>query len=79
MDNNFSLKPKYPAVFLDRDGVLCWTFIHNAKPYAPRRLEDFILIPHALHSIMLLQQVGFKIVVVTNQPDIGTVSLRLKW
>ena len=59
------------AVFLDRDGVLCRTFIRNGKPYAPRRFEDFKLMPYSHESVMLLKQHGFKVLVVTNQPDIG--------
>lgn len=64
-------KVLFPAVFLDRDGVICRTFIHNGKPYAPRKLKDFILMPNAQRSVALLKQLGFKVIVVTNQPDIG--------
>lgn len=60
-----------PAVFLDRDGVLCRTIVRNGKPYAPRRMEDFKLMPNSRYSVMLLKQQGFKVFVVTNQPDIG--------
>lgn len=60
-----------PAVFLDRDGVLCRTSIHNRKSYAPRNLKDFILLPYTQKSISQLKQAGFKVIVVTNQPDIG--------
>ena len=60
-----------PAVFLDRDGVLCRTFVHNRKSYAPRKLRDFFLMPYTQNSIAQLKQAGFKVIVVTNQPDIG--------
>ena len=60
-----------PAVFLDRDGVLCRTTVCNGKPYAPQHLKDFILLPNAYRSVKLLKQLGFKVIVVTNQPDIG--------
>ncbi|MBU1012579.1 MAG: HAD family hydrolase [Bacteroidetes bacterium] len=60
-----------PAVFLDRDGVICRTFVRNGKPYAPRKLKSFILMPNAQRSVALLKQFGFKVIVVTNQPDIG--------
>ena len=60
-----------PAVFLDRDGVLCRTFVRNAKPYAPTRLEDFKLMPYSHHSIFLLKKQGYMVLVITNQPDIG--------
>lgn len=60
-----------PAVFLDRDGVICRTFVRNGKPYAPRKLKDFILMPNSQRSVDLLKKLGYKVIVVTNQPDIG--------
>ena len=59
------------AVFLDRDGVLNWTRVENAKPYAPRKLEDFRLLDDAIPSTMALKEAGYLLVVVTNQPDVG--------
>ncbi|MCX6122168.1 MAG: HAD family hydrolase [Ignavibacteriales bacterium] len=72
------IREKYPAVFLDRDGVLCRSFVRNGKPYAPRLLKDFRLLPNSINSILLLKQAGFKVIVVTNQPDIGNGLLRLE-
>ena len=60
-----------PGIFLDRDGVICRTFIRNGKPFAPRSLEEFKLMPNSRRSVMQLKQAGFIVVVVTNQPDIG--------
>ena len=71
-------KKVYPAVFLDRDGVICRTFIRNGKPYAPRKLKDFILMPNAQRSVALLKQLGYKVIVVTNQPDIGNGLVQLE-
>jgi D-glycero-D-manno-heptose 1,7-bisphosphate phosphatase len=68
----------HPAVFLDRDGVICRTFIRNGKPYAPSKMEDFKLMPNSHHSVMLLKQEGFKVIVVTNQPDIGNGIVALE-
>jgi len=59
------------AVFLDRDGVLNRSEVRDRKPYAPRRLEDFRLLPNAARSVARLKQAGFRVIVVTNQPDIG--------
>lgn len=69
----------YPAVFLDRDGVLCRTFVRNGKSYAPRKLKDFILMPNSHQSVDNLKKAGFIVIVVTNQPDIGNglVSLSI--
>jgi D-glycero-D-manno-heptose 1,7-bisphosphate phosphatase len=59
------------AVFLDRDGVLVRAAVRNGKSYAPRRLEDFRLLPGASESVRALHDRGFLTIVVTNQPDIG--------
>jgi len=59
------------AVFLDRDGVLTVPEFRNGRSYAPRRLEDFRLYPEAADSAALMKQAGFRLVVVTNQPDVG--------
>ncbi len=60
-----------PAVFLDRDGVLSRAIVVNGKSYAPRQLSDFRLLPGAKESVSRLKQVGFMVIVVTNQPDVG--------
>ena len=67
-----------PAVFLDRDGVLTRTFIRNGKSYAPLRKEDFKLMPNASHSVKQLKDNGYKVIVVTNQPDIGHGKVTLE-
>jgi D-glycero-D-manno-heptose 1,7-bisphosphate phosphatase len=59
------------AVFLDRDGVINRSEVRNGKPYAPRRLQDFRLLPGAVRAIHDLKQAGLLVIVVTNQPDIG--------
>lgn len=59
------------AVFLDRDGVINRSAVRNGKPYAPRRLEDFRLLPGAARAIRNLKQAGLLVIVVTNQPDVG--------
>lgn len=61
----------HPAVFLDRDGVLCRALIVSGKGYAPRTLADFRLVPNASKSVQSLKDAGYLVVVVTNQPDIG--------
>jgi len=60
-----------PAVFLDRDGVLCRTHVVDGKSYAVRRLADFRLFPGTVAAVDRLRAAGYRIVVVTNQPDIG--------
>jgi len=60
-----------PAVFLDRDGVLCRPLMRAGRAYAPRRFDDFRLVPNASRSVQSLKEHGYVVVVVTNQPDIG--------
>lgn len=59
------------AVFLDRDGVINRSEVRDGKPYAPRRLQDFRLLPGTVRAIHDLKQAGLPVIVVTNQPDIG--------
>lgn len=60
------------AVFLDRDGVINKAVIRDGKPYPPATLEDFILLPNVISTSLKLRKAGFLLVVVTNQPDVGT-------
>jgi D-glycero-D-manno-heptose 1,7-bisphosphate phosphatase len=60
-----------PAVFLDRDGVLNRAEVRDGKPYAPRRPQDFRLLPGSGAAVRALREAGFLVIVVTNQPDIG--------
>lgn len=56
---------KYRPIFQDRDGV-----INKHIPYCSRP-EDFELLPLVAEGIRLLNEKGFKVVVVTNQSGIG--------
>ena len=59
------------AVFLDRDGVLTVPEFRDGRSFAPRRIEDFRLYDDALQATRRLKEAGFRLVVVTNQPDVG--------
>ncbi len=59
------------AVFLDRDGVINRSEVHDGKAYAPRTLADFRLLPGVPAAVRALKQAGYLIIVATNQPDIG--------
>ena len=63
---------KRRAVFLDRDGVLNASLVRDGKPYAPRALAEFVLLPGVPAALASLHQAGFLNVVVTNQPDVAT-------
>ena len=59
------------AVFLDRDGVLNKPNIINGKPYAPKKVKDFIIYSEAYEVLNNLKNNLYKIIVVTNQKDVG--------
>jgi len=59
------------AVFLDRDGVLVVPEVRGGRSFAPQRLEDLRLYPEAKAALDRLQDSGYLLVVVTNQPDVG--------
>ena len=59
------------AVFLDRDGVIVKSFVKNGKAYAPKRFKDFKIYKNSKNCIKKLNLLGFKTIVVTNQPDVG--------
>lgn len=59
------------AVFLDRDGVINRCEVRAGKPYAPRTLCDFRLLPRTHEAVAALKHAGLLVIVVTNQPDIG--------
>jgi len=66
-------------VFLDRDGVLVRPVVVDGKPVAPRSLEEFEIYPEAPAACDELRALGYRLVVVTNQPDVarGTVTARV--
>jgi D-glycero-D-manno-heptose 1,7-bisphosphate phosphatase len=59
------------AVFLDRDGVLNRAIVRGGRPLAPRALSDFRLLPRAARNVAALRNFGFRVIVVTNQPDVA--------
>lgn len=59
------------AVFLDRDGVLNENLVRNNRPYAPRSLAEFRLLPGVEDAVRRLKGAGFLAIVVTNQPDVA--------
>jgi D-glycero-D-manno-heptose 1,7-bisphosphate phosphatase len=64
-----ALKP--PAVFLDRDGVLNRAVIKEGKPYPPASVEQLEILPGVAEALDRLKAAGYRLVVVTNQPDIA--------
>ena len=64
------------AVFLDRDGVINRALEREAKPYPPRNLAEFEILPEVPAACAKLKASGFLLVVVTNQPDVGRGTLK---
>ena len=71
-----SSTPPNRALFLDRDGVLNKAIIKNRKPYPPTKIEELEIISGVQEGLELLKHSGFKLIVITNQPDVarGTLS-----
>jgi D-glycero-D-manno-heptose 1,7-bisphosphate phosphatase len=62
-------------VFLDRDGVINRALERLAKPYPPRTLDEFDILPEVPPACAKLKAAGFLLVVATNQPDVGRGTL----
>ncbi|MCC6300313.1 MAG: HAD family hydrolase [Anaerolineales bacterium] len=63
----------FPAVFLDRDGVL----IENQDDYV-RAWSQVLVFPKTLSSLKRIQSAGYKIVIVTNQSAVGRGLITLQ-
>ena len=66
-----------PAVFLDRDGVLNKSIVIDGKPYAPKFYKDFRLYDHTVKSLKMIKSLGFRVIIITNQPDIGNNKVNI--
>ena len=66
-----SLAALHPAVFLDRDGVINEADVRNGKPHPPADIEHLTIVPGAATQLHRLRARGFRLIVVTNQPDVA--------
>jgi D-sedoheptulose 7-phosphate isomerase len=53
------------AVFLDRDGTL------TEDRFPPKSVEELRIVPGAAALLANLKEAGYRLIVVTNQPDVG--------
>ena len=69
-------KVKAPAAFLDRDGVINRAMVRGGRPYPPQSVAELTILPDVAEAVALLRRLGYRLVVVTNQPDVarGTQS-----
>jgi transaldolase len=58
------------AVFLDRDGVLNDAIVRQGKPYPPS-LDELRIADGAPAALTRLREAGYRLIVVTNQPDVA--------
>jgi len=59
------------GVFLDRDGVVNKIILKERRPYSPRKLDQLEILDGVRDAVKILQKLGFKVVVITNQPEIS--------
>jgi D-glycero-D-manno-heptose 1,7-bisphosphate phosphatase len=60
-----------PAVFLDRDGVLNEVEVIDGVPVPPSSVDKMTLLPGVVDACHRLRELGYALIVVTNQPDIA--------
>jgi D-glycero-D-manno-heptose 1,7-bisphosphate phosphatase len=60
-----------PAAFLDRDGVLNRAVVRHGRPYPPASVAEMEVLPGVREALDRLKAAGYRLVVVTNQPDVA--------
>ena len=61
---------RHCAVFLDRDGVINRSLVRDGIPQSPSSLAEFEILPGVPAALAALRAAGFRLIVVTNQPDV---------
>jgi len=64
------VKVLYPAVFLDRDGVINEAIVQDGRPYPPRHRKEFRFCENIEGLMNFFCKQNLKVFVVTNQPDV---------
>jgi len=70
------MPPRRRAVFLDRDGVINRAVVRDGVPHPPERMEELEILPGVPEALARLRDAGFRLVVVTNQPDVARGTQR---
>ncbi|PIY68636.1 histidinol-phosphatase [Candidatus Roizmanbacteria bacterium CG_4_10_14_0_8_um_filter_39_9] len=58
------------VLFLDRDGTL----IHEPDGGYIDSIDKFNILPHVITSLQKLQFIGYKLIMISNQPGLGTAK-----
>jgi len=73
------MKTPQRAVFLDRDGVLNRTYLHqDGKTHPPASPEEMEILPGVAAACWALRRAGYLLIVVTNQPDVARGTQRME-
>ena len=59
------------AVFLDRDGVINRAALRKGRPHPPSSLAELEILPQVSEALHMLREANFRLIVVTNQPDVA--------
>jgi transaldolase len=62
------------AVFLDRDGVLNEAVVRDGMPFSPMSIAEVAVPPDVPAALARLREHGFRLIMVTNQPNIARGS-----
>lgn len=60
------------AVFLDRDGVINRVIVRGGLPFPPASVSELEFLAGVAEAIEALRRAEFRLIVVTNQPDVAT-------
>lgn len=68
------------AVFVDRDGVIneLLYFPEHGRIDTPLKPSQFKLLPGVAEAIMKFQKMGYKVIVVSNQPGVAKKNYNIK-
>jgi len=65
------------AVFLDRDGVINRATVRDGVPHPPGSVGELEILEGVPEALRALKSCGFRLIVVTNQPDVARGTLRV--
>ena len=63
------------AVFFDRDGVINRLIKRDGSLYSPQKFSDFTINEESVNTIRKVKELGFMLIVISNQPDISRRKL----